>query len=243
MDAAFDLIKAGIDAFGDGEAAIPQATEAVIRPSSNLTSDQAPAAVAEAVEAASVADRSEAEIEPPAEAVTDAPAEADAETLEVAEVAAGASEVAAEAADVTVESAEMKLEAAAMAVEAASETAGAAEAYDEDLLERIALEMAAPDPADVDDAMAVVADELDATPEAEPVIVAETPEPVAATASAQVQVPLQPPLEPPVEPSLQPSLGSSLIASGILRKPAASTSDPLAAIRRLSQAEKIALFS
>jgi hypothetical protein len=40
------------------------------------------------------------------------------------------------------------------------------------------------------------------------------------------------------------SLGSSLIASGIVKKPGnAPASDPMAAIRRLSQAEKIALFS
>jgi hypothetical protein len=38
-------------------------------------------------------------------------------------------------------------------------------------------------------------------------------------------------------------LGSSLIASGIVTKPAASASDPLAPLRRMSQAEKIALFS
>jgi hypothetical protein len=38
-------------------------------------------------------------------------------------------------------------------------------------------------------------------------------------------------------------LGSTLIANGILRKPHASGPDPLAPIRRLSQAEKIAFFS
>jgi len=38
-------------------------------------------------------------------------------------------------------------------------------------------------------------------------------------------------------------LGSTLIANGILRKPNASGPDPLAPIRRLSQAEKIAFFS
>jgi len=38
-------------------------------------------------------------------------------------------------------------------------------------------------------------------------------------------------------------LGSTLIANGILRQPNASGPDPLAPIRRLSQAEKIAFFS
>jgi hypothetical protein len=58
------------------------------------------------------------------------------------------------------------------------------------------------------------------------------PEPVAAA---------EPP--PTIQPSLQPSLGASLIASGIVRRPQASQSDPLAPIRRMSQAEKIAFFS
>ena len=44
-------------------------------------------------------------------------------------------------------------------------------------------------------------------------------------------------------PSLEPSLGSSLIANGIVRRPRASDADPLAPIRRMSQAEKIAFFS
>src|ERR1700731_1436199 len=47
LDAAFDLIKAGINAFGDGEAAISQATEAVIPQSSRAASDATPAPMAE----------------------------------------------------------------------------------------------------------------------------------------------------------------------------------------------------
>ena len=39
------------------------------------------------------------------------------------------------------------------------------------------------------------------------------------------------------------SLGSSIIASGMLRKPVMAANDPLAPIRRMSQAEKIAFFS
>jgi hypothetical protein len=50
-------------------------------------------------------------------------------------------------------------------------------------------------------------------------------------------------LQPSLEPDPEPSLGSSLIASGIVRKPQAAGADPLAPIRRLSQAEKVALFS
>ena len=43
------------------------------------------------------------------------------------------------------------------------------------------------------------------------------------------------------EPALEVSLGSSIIASGIVRRPVAAN-DPLAPIRRMSQAEKIAFF-
>jgi hypothetical protein len=58
-----------------------------------------------------------------------------------------------------------------------------------------------------------------------------------------IQPSLPPPPEPSRENSLEASLGSLLIASGIVRRPAASLSDPLAPIRRMSQAEKIAFFS
>jgi hypothetical protein len=74
------------------------------------------------------------------------------------------------------------------------------------------------------------------------------PEPV-------IQPSLESSLESSVKPSLQSSiepsrkalsessLGSTLIASGIVRRPIISGSDPLAPIRRMSQAEKIAFFS
>jgi hypothetical protein len=54
---------------------------------------------------------------------------------------------------------------------------------------------------------------------------------------------LQDSLHASLQPSHQHSLGSSLIAEGIVRRPAGSQSDPLAPIRRMSQAEKIAFFS
>ena len=44
-------------------------------------------------------------------------------------------------------------------------------------------------------------------------------------------------------PSNQSSLGSTLIANGIVRRSNAMGTDPLAPIRRMSQAEKIAFFS
>ena len=48
---------------------------------------------------------------------------------------------------------------------------------------------------------------------------------------------------PAPAPAVEMSLGSSLIASGMLRKPVTAANDPLAPIRRMSQAEKIAFFS
>ena len=52
-----------------------------------------------------------------------------------------------------------------------------------------------------------------------------------------------PSLQPSLQADAEPSLGSSLIARGILDRPQAAGSDPLAPIRRMSQAEKIAFFS
>ena len=108
----------------------------------------------------------------------------------------------------------------------------------------VALEMAAPDPDDIDDAPSAIADEIEEMESAaEPIIVAEEPEPMAAPAPPAVQASLQPSLEPAPKPVVEPSLGSSLLASGILHKPMPVASDPLAPIRRMSQAEKVAFFS
>jgi len=119
-------------------------------------------------------------------------------------------------------------------VEAVDVTAEAPDAYDDALLDMVALEMAAPDPADPDDTFDTDSDEIHVAdqPPADPVIAASKPEPIAAAAR---------PLA--IQPSLQLSLGSTLIANGIVRRPDASVSDPLAPIRRMSQAEKIAFFS
>jgi hypothetical protein len=133
-------------------------------------------------------------------------------------------------------------EAVETAVEAGDVTVEAADADDEALLDLIALEMSAPDPDDIDEAPTASPGEIraeirSAEPRpAEPRIVAETARPIGAPAA-------QASLEPSLEASLEPSLGSSLIANGIVRRPRASDADPLAPIRRMSQAEKIAFFS
>jgi hypothetical protein len=99
-----------------------------------------------------------------------------------------------------------------------------AEAALDDALDMIALEMAAPDLAedDVDEIGAATPDSI------EPVIPAQAEQPAGV---------------PKLVPITQPSLGASLIANGIVRPPDTSAGDPLAPIRRMSQAEKIAFFS
>jgi hypothetical protein len=95
-------------------------------------------------------------------------------------------------------------------------------AHDEAVLDLIALEMAAPDFDESDIAGGGVME----THSAESDIVSQAAEPP----------------QPEPAPISPPSLGASLIAHGIVR-PDSSAIDPLAPIRRMSQAEKIAFFS
>jgi hypothetical protein len=127
--------------------------------------------------------------------------------------------------------------------------AQSAEAQDEAVLDMIAMEMGAPDPIN-DDEIAEAAEAQARSVEPEPVaptIVAEAPQPVTPPAPPPVQQVVQPPPPPAPPPAPAPamevSLGSTLIASGVVRKPVLAANDPLAPIRRMSQAEKIAFFS
>ncbi|MDZ4366589.1 MAG: hypothetical protein U0987_06120 [Afipia sp.] len=99
--------------------------------------------------------------------------------------------------------------------------------------------------------MKMVAAALEADEGPEPVkavhltIVPEAaPEPVLEVEPAVVQ-PAVLAVEPEIEATMSApaSLGASLIASGIIARPVSPRSDPLAPIRRMSQAEKIAFFS
>jgi hypothetical protein len=104
-----------------------------------------------------------------------------------------------------------------------SAAAEADTADDEAMLDLIALEMAAPD---FDEHEIAEAHVMEAN-SVEPDIVSQAAEPP----------------QPEPVPIPQPSLGASLIAHGIVRRPDPSIVDPLAPIRRMSQAEKIAFFS
>ncbi|MBR0741303.1 hypothetical protein JQ581_30670 [Bradyrhizobium liaoningense] len=57
-------------------------------------------------------------------------------------------------------------------------------------------------------------------------------------AAPSATLPMPSPLSSP-----EPSLGATILASGILQRPRAAANDPLAPIRRMTQAEKIAFFS
>ncbi|MCA6116613.1 hypothetical protein J6524_17155 [Bradyrhizobium sp. WSM 1738] len=120
-----------------------------------------------------------------------------------------------------------------------------ADAQDEAVLDMIAMEMGAPDPINDEEIAEAAAEQARSSEPAPtvPKIVAVAAEPAAPTAPAPVQQVIQPPPPAAPAPAMEVSLGSSLIASGVLRKPVTAANDPLAPIRRMSQAEKIAFFS
>jgi hypothetical protein len=219
LTAAFDLIAERIEKFDESDAAPSQAAEEATRspsPSPALSDDMLAAAV-EAVQAANT-ENDEAALAKPAMA----------ETAEAV--------VTAEAIDAMAEVPDAAAEARDAASEAAPANPEAADAFDDALMDMIALEMAAPDPSDAGDILISGIPEVHVhePPPAPSEIAAEKPEPVS---------PPPPEVQPSRPPSLEVSLGSTLIASGIVRRPHAAGLDPLAPIRRMSQAEKIAFFS
>jgi hypothetical protein len=262
LNAAFDLIEGRIEAFGASEAEAPKPAEKVVAFPQKAAAETAP------VEAASPVARAVEEAVPPATSIeaaaaTEEPAASAANQTAMdspaiaAEPVAEAMEAKAEVADLVTEVADPSLEAAEIGAQDID--AEATEAYDDAMLDMVAMEMAAPDPEDAydppeseayesqaaDDAPTSYETQASSEPEPQvayepqatalpPIIplsiVAEQPAPITAAAVQSV-------------PEPEPSLGSSLIASGLVRGHAATRSDPLAAIRRMSQAEKIALFS
>ncbi len=105
------------------------------------------------------------------------------------------------------------------------EAAAEADAVQDDaVLDMIALEMAAPDFTEYE----TIAFRVSGPDPAGPAIIAQTSTPFAA---------------PQPTPVVESSLGASLIANGIVRTTDTMAADPLAPIRRMSQAEKIAFFS
>jgi len=261
LEAAFASIAGRIAEFGDEEMPAPvvetpiaempvaemslgeaPVAEAQAAAPVQMPQDEAPVAIAEAYEPAPV----QAEVaQAPIDAVSmdvlsmdvvsmDAVAPADEALLAQADAALDEME--------TAETVEIEL------------TGEAADAHDEAVLDMIAMEMGAADPFEDDEIADMVVEEariaepmveeaeIAEPPAIEPDIVAELPEPIAAPVAPPVQPAPQPVVAAAPEPALEISLGSSIIASGIVRRPVAAN-DPLAPIRRMSQAEKIAFFS
>ena len=255
LSAAFDLIEAQIAQLGDSYTASPQAAETAVSRPSPLPTPPGEMAAAD-VEMVPGAAATNIDTATNAPAMPDETFRATADAAEMTAEAADAQALDAQALDTQAPDtqADDAQAAYAQAGDMPAPDSLDVDAQDDAVLRMVALEMAAPDPSDIDLPADAADDEIHLVelPPADPVIAAQEPGPTAVPAlSPSLQTSLQPSLQPPLqaspepspEPSHEPSLGSALIASGLLRKPNASHSDPLAPIRRMSQAEKIAFFS
>jgi hypothetical protein len=251
LAAAFATLAERLAGFGDAlQDSAPPAPEATVASPAPVPQ---PAAEARSLHTGEIQGLQQAAAAAVAEPVEAAPAQQAVEAIASTPVPEAEDALAeAEAALAEAEAAEM-----AHAIDAA-----AADAHDEAVLDMVAMEMGAADGFDVDDSEMMIVEEAHIEPEAlaEPEMIAEAPEMVAAAPApitvapqpvAQTPVPpleLSPhrtfvaPPEPARETAMEVSLGSTIIASGIVKKPRAAN-DPLAPIRRMSQAEKIAFFS
>jgi hypothetical protein len=238
IDQAFGAIAAKVDEYSRSEVteARPAAQDAA---EANVVPFPAPAEQAVEPEMAAAA---------VVEAVAEAPAAevADMPVAETGEAAAASTDPVGEAA--------APIAAVVDAIDIDDEAA--ADAHNEAVLDLIAAEMSAPQPIDDDFDMPLAEAAL-----AGPEIAA--PAPVVADAVASGLSPIAAPVAPPVQPEpvaaattateaasaapqigeAEVSIGSAILASGILGKPTRPANDPLAPIRRMSQAEKIAFFS
>jgi hypothetical protein len=271
LSAAFDMVNESIAAFDEDDHAASEAATEAVSPSSNPWAPPSDEMLAAATARGRTA-TGEAEAAVTAQAMPVEPAvatvEAAAETI--VEVAMPGPVEATATADVTAEAADVTANTeAGVTTDLADMTAEEAEAHDDAVLDLIAAEMGAPDPSDDDlDADSPETYPVSSSPtELEPIAAtseastSQAPTAEAPATPAIAPAAIQPPLPASLQPSFEPSpasasdaeaspetspevsLGSTLIASGIVRGPATSATDPLAAIRRLSQAEKIALFS
>ncbi|MBI5264646.1 MAG: hypothetical protein HY852_22860 [Bradyrhizobium sp.] len=217
LEAAFDLIKRGLAQVEVGEA----------RPAQPAAPKPAQEAPVEATAAASPAPSETVERPPAAPGPCEPEPEVDLAGTD-----------------------DLELTLAAEPVEAMELLADDADAQDEAILDMVAFEMAAPDP-EFDEDMAgegLAAPSAVADPTLEPVAT----QPTAVTEMAEMttvtmaspEVTQAAPLPASSLAFLpEPSLGATIIASGILQKPRTAANDPLAPIRRMTQAEKIAFFS
>jgi hypothetical protein len=244
LSPAFDLIRDRLRELDDSDPAPAHAAEEANAEEATASTAPAPAPLQEAP--ASTAAMA------PAASVTEAAMSARAMPEAIEPDVIEPEVIEPEVMEMTAEAAEMTAEVTAEAVDMTAEGAEAADAHDEAVLDLIALEMGAPDPdfdgsdetgelPDIDTTEAHIAELPTVTPDlVAPDILARAQEPIAAPAPPVMMT--QPLTQPPIQPAIEPSLGSTLIASGMLLRPNVAP-DPLAPIRRMSQAEKIAFFS
>jgi hypothetical protein len=229
LGAAFAVIAGRLAEFGDDAAPAPVAEA----PVDEAAADEAPTAEVALAEI-SVAEAAMAEV------LEASPAPAPPQASPVLDH--GATEVAPALEAHAGPMAETAVAEAEIAEDAEVDDEAAADAHDEAVLDIIAMEMGAPDPFDDDDMADMIAEEAHIA-EAAPEIVAQAPQLVVAAVEPPAEVPPQVNAEPQPQPPMEVSLGSSIIASGLVRKPRSAANDPLAPIRRMSQAERIAFFS
>jgi len=240
IDQAFATIKARIAEYSPGDAAEARRASGGDAADANVVRFPAPAEelVAAEIETAAVA---EAMAEAPVAEVADAPV---AETGDAAAAVEPVTEAAAPIASVV------------GAIEAVDEAD--ADAQNDAMLDLIAAEMSAPQPLEDDIEFVDVAPPAPEFGERAPYVTepaADDVEMVDAVAAPVAQP--EPPRAAPsatVAPATEAaaraqngeaeaSIGSAVLASGILNKPKPPANDPLAPIRRMSQAERIAFFS
>jgi hypothetical protein len=238
LTAAFASIAERLAEFSGAEEAPAPVAEASAASASPGPQHVAPAALAEEAQVASEVFEAPIATAAPASEATSA----ERHLTEAADEAATTSH----AAPASFAAAEAALAEAEAADEARLTDEAAADAHDEAVLDIIAMEMGAPEPFEIDDTTAMIVEEahIAAQAPAEPETMASEPEPIAGPVEPpMLETPTQAAIETLPEPSMEMSLGSTIIASGLVRKPNAAANDPLAPIRRMSQAEKIAFFS
>lgn len=246
LDTQVKAIEAGHDLLqANGREAVLASYDALMeRIEAIADGSQAPVATAEAPVAEQASEAREASVTPlfkaPAnEPVVEAPVETarapkPAFTPAPVDEALAAAEALAEAAEAMAHNPSLLPADATPATEMSFE---ADEAEDLAVLDAVAMEMGAIDLDETDELFdplpeAVASEPVDQAPAAPPPVAHEM------TLAEIAQAALAP--EPQ---TAAPSLGAALIAGGVIANPAASASDPLAPIRRMTQAEKIAFFS
>jgi len=177
---------------------------------------------------------------------------------DIIEAATSPTEMPPDEAAETVDAVELEAAEVAADVQPQAQADAQSDAHDEAVLELVAAEMAAPDPADIDgyydhplgDDIIVTLRSVEAVSPVrmlEVVAAPVRPPIVQPFAQSSPPVSFQPSpavaREPSPGPAIEPSLGSTIIANGLLQPAKVPANDPLAPIRRMSQAEKIALFS